>query len=44
MASTRATIIAFGGRGGGGGSEGKDKRDILSRVRFSRENIFEREN
>jgi len=45
MASTRVTIIAFGGRGGdGGGREGKDKRDIFSRVRFSRENVIEREN
>jgi len=44
MASTRVTIIAFGGRGGGGGREGKDKRDIFSRMRFSRANVIEREN
>ena len=43
MASTRVTIIAFGGRGGdGGGREGKDKRDIFSRKCYWERKLGER--
>lgn len=40
IVTVTATIIALGGWGGGGGREGKYKRNIFSGDGFTRENDF----